>query len=138
MIQRQQTLWFLLAAVCSFLTFRFPFYTGSRMENNMSTFVELEAGSTLFLLVLTGLSILVGIVGIFLYKERKNQLKVAITGIVISIIILILYIGQVTTFEKGNFALTCVFVIAILIGYIMAARGIWKDEKLVKSLDKLR
>jgi hypothetical protein len=136
MIQRQQTLWFLLAAVCSFLTFQFPFYSGTKKETGI--FEELEAGSTLFLLVLTGLSILVGIIGIFLYKERKNQLKVAITGIIISTILLILYIGQVITFEKGNFALTCVLVIAILIGYIMAARGIWKDEKLVKSLDKLR
>jgi hypothetical protein len=41
-------------------------------------------------------------------------------------------------FAKGSIALYCIFVFAIIAGYIMAARGIWKDEKLVKSLDKLR
>lgn len=138
MIQRQQTLWLLLAAVCSFFTFRFPFYTGNIMKNNMSVFEELEAGSNFFLLVVTGISILVAAIAIFLYKERKTQLKLAIGGIVISIILLILYFNAVSKFERGNFALTCVFTVGILAGYIMAARGIWKDEKLVKSLDKLR
>jgi glucan phosphoethanolaminetransferase (alkaline phosphatase superfamily) len=138
MIQRQQTLWLLLAAVGSFLSFQFPFYTGNRMENNSSIFAELEAGSTLFLLLLTGISTLTAIITIFLYKERKTQLKMAVAGFVLSIILLILYLAQVKQFDKGNFALTSVFVAAIPIGYIMAIRGIWKDEKLVKSLDKLR
>jgi hypothetical protein len=52
--------------------------------------------------------------------------------------LLVIYIAQVGKFEKGNFALSSLLVFAILAGYIMAARGIWKDEKLVKSLDKLR
>lgn len=138
MIQRQQTLWLLLSGVCSFLTFQFPFYTGNRMENNMSTFAEMEAGSNFFLLVLTAVLILVALVGIFLFKDRKTQLKVAMAGILLSAVLLLLYFLQVKNFEKGNFALTSVFAVAIPIGYIMAARGIWKDEKLVKSLDKLR
>ena len=138
MIQRQQTLWLILSAVGSFLSFQFPFYTGNRMENNTSLFAELEAGSTLFLLVLTGLCTLIALITIFLYKERKTQLKMSIAGLVLSVILLILYLMQVKQFEKGNLALTSVFVIAIPIGYLMATRGIWKDEKLVKSLDKLR
>ena len=73
-----------------------------------------------------------------MYKDRKTQLKLAIGGIILSIIMLVLYFVEIKKFEKGNFALTAIFVLAILIGYIMAARGIWKDEKLVKSLDKLR
>ena len=138
MIQRQQSLWLLLAAVASFLSFKFPFYTGSILENNMSGFAELEGGSNFFLLIVTGLSILISVIAIFMYKDRKTQLKLAIGGIILSIILLILYFVEIKKFEKGNFALTAIFVLAILIGYIMAARGIWKDEKLVKSLDKLR
>ena len=138
MIQRQQSLWLLLAAVASFLSFKFPFYTGNILENNMSRFEELEGGSNFFLLIVTGISILISVIAIFMYKDRKTQLKLAIGGIIISIIMLILYFVEIKKFEKGNFALTAIFVLAILIGYIMAARGIWKDEKLVKSLDKLR
>lgn len=138
MIQRQQTLWLLLAAAASFLSFKFPFYTGNIVENNTALYKELDGGSNLFLLVLTGLSVLIAAIAIFIYKDRKTQLKLAIGGIIISGILLIIYFTQLKNFINGNFALTAIIVFAILIGYIMAARGIWKDEKLVKSLDKLR
>lgn len=138
MIQRQQTLWLLLAAVTSFLSFQFPFYTGTMMINTMSTVAELEAGSTFFLLILTVLSILLATITVFLYKDRKNQLKFAIGGIVLSVLLLVLYFVEIRKFEKGTLALTCIFAVAIPAGYIMAARGIWKDQKLIKSLDKLR
>jgi len=138
MIQRQQSLWLLLAAIASFLSFKFPFYTGNILESNMSRFEELEGGSNFFLLVLTGASVLIPAITIFLYKDRKAQLKLVIGGILIAIVLLVLYFNELKKFTNGNFALTAIFVFAILIGYIMAARGIWKDEKLVKSLDKLR
>lgn len=138
MIQRQQTLWLLLAAVCSFLSFQYPFYTGNILKNDMSVLEELDAASRLQLLLLTGLSVVIGAIAIFLFKDRKTQLKFAITGVVLSVILLILYFLEVKNFESGRFSLTCLLVIAIPLGYIMAARGIWKDQKLVKSLDKLR
>ena len=138
MIQRQQTLWLLLAAAASFLSFKFPFYTGNILENNTSRFEELDGGSNFFLLILTGLSVLIAAIAIFMFKDRKSQLKLTIGGIIITGILLILYFIQLKRFSTGNFALTAIIVFAILIGYIMAARGIWKDEKLVKSLDKLR
>jgi peptidoglycan/LPS O-acetylase OafA/YrhL len=135
MIQRQQTLWLLLSMVCSFLSFQFPFYSGTKTDG---TFAELEGGSNFFLLVTTGISLLLSLIAVFLYKDRKMQLKLAIGGAVLSILILILYFVEMRSFAKGNIAITCIFVLAIIAGYIMAARGIWKDEKLVKSLDKLR
>ena len=138
MIQRQQSLWLLLSAVASFLSFRFPFYTGNILENNLSRFEELDGGSNFFLLVLTGASLLIAAVTIFMFKDRKTQARLAIAGIVISVGLVAVYFAQLKKFSAGNFALTSVFVLAILIGYIMALRGIWKDERLVKSLDKLR
>ena len=138
MIQRQQTLWLLLAAVSSFLSFTFPFYTGNILEDTISRFAELNGGSTFFLLILTGTSLLIAAIAIFLFKDRKTQIKLTITGSLIATALIVLYFLQVKKFTSGNFALTAVFVFAILIGYIMATRGIWKDQKLVKSLDKLR
>ena len=139
MIQRQQTLWLLLVVAASILSFLFPFYSGNKIgDSNISTFDELTAGSSFFLLVLTGASVLISGISIFLYSDRKAQLKLMAGGILISIILIILYFVGIKKFQTGNFALTSVFVFFILIGYVMAARGIWKDEKLVKSLDKLR
>ncbi|MEO8403663.1 MAG: DUF4293 domain-containing protein [Chitinophagaceae bacterium] len=138
MIQRQQTLWLLLSAVCSVLTLLYTFYSGNEMVSTMSTYVELDSASNFPLLILTIISILLSVSAIFLYKTRKTQLKVVIAGIVLAVLILVVYFMEVKKFETGNFALTSVYAFLIPIGYIMAARGIWKDEKLVKSLDKLR
>ncbi len=139
MIQRQQTLWLLLAAVCSVLTFLYPFYTGQRLgDNNILTIDELMAGSNFFLLVLTGAATLAGGIAVFLFKDRKTQVKLSIAGVVIAVILVILYFTEVRKFQSGRFALTSIYVAGMLIGFIMATRGILKDEKLVKSLNKLR
>ena len=138
MIQRQQTLWLLLAAVASFLTFKFPFYSGQIVEENNRVFKELESGSNFILLALTILVLLLAVIAIFLFKDRKTQIKLTIAGTVVSIGMLIKYFVEVKKFETGNFALTSIFSFLILISFILATRGIWRDSKLVKSLDKLR
>ncbi|HMR93479.1 MAG TPA: DUF4293 family protein [Chitinophagaceae bacterium] len=140
MIQRQQTLWFLLAAAAAVLSFMFPFYTGNIIKDGTTipSYHELDGASGFFLLVLTGITAVIAIAAIFLYKERKTQLKVAVAGAVVSIILLIIYISQVKKFANGRLSLSSVLVIAVIIGFVLAARGIWRDEKLVKSLDKLR
>ena len=135
MIQRQQSLWLLLSAIAGFLTFKFPFYTGQLKDGIYS---ELEAGSSFFLLLLTGASILLAVITIFLFKDRKLQLKLAIGGAILSVLVLIIYISEVAKFAQGRLAFSGIFVFAMIIGFILAARGIWKDERLVKSLDKLR
>lgn len=138
MIQRQQSLWLLLSAVCAFFTFKFPFYNGTVKPEVTDKVPYIEAGSSFFLLVLTGASILLSLITIFLYKDRKLQLKLAVVGAVLSLIIIIIYFSETSRFVSGGISLSAIFVFAMLAGYIMAARGIWKDEKLVKSLDKLR
>jgi hypothetical protein len=138
MIQRQQTLWLLLSTICAIATFKLPFYAGSIMVNNMATADELDAGSRLQFLFLTGISILLSVITIFFYKNRKLQLNLCIFGIVIALLLIILYFVEMAKFVSGSISLWCLFAFGNLLGYVMAARGVWKDEKLVKSLDKLR
>ena len=142
MIQRQQTLWLILATVCAFLTFQFPFVTGKEIVTNSSSNaladIDIDAGSNLFLIVLTAGSIVLSVVTIFTFKDRKLQLKLCIAGIFLSIIIIALYISRYTQIVKPVPALWCVLPFVVLISYIMAWRGVRNDEKLVKSLDKLR
>lgn len=139
MIQRQQSLWLFLAATCSFLSFLFPFFGGAKQNisatsGSMST---LNAGSSFFLIIFTGLSILLSLIIIFLFKDRKLQLKLTLTGLTISILTIVLFFSEMKDLP-GVIALSSVFVFAVPIFYTLAARGIWKDKKLVKSLDKLR
>jgi hypothetical protein len=128
----------ILATICGFLTFKFPFVTGTVLDKEISRSVSVEAGSNLFLLVTTGASIILSAVAIFFYKDRKMQINLCYTGIGLTILILILYILEMKNLLGPTLALSCIFVPAMLAGYILAAKGIHKDEKLVKSLDKLR
>jgi peptidoglycan/LPS O-acetylase OafA/YrhL len=77
---------------------------------------------------------------IFLYKNRKQQLWLTLAAFVVSVINIILYFKEIKSFlpQQGNYNLAAVFTFAIPVFLILAVRGIWKDEKLVKSLDRLR
>lgn len=140
MIQRQQTLWLLLATAAGVLTFMFPFATGEELvaKTNMKQLVQVDAGSNFFTLILSIASIGVSAVTIFMFKDRKLQLKLCILGLVISVAILVLYILNAKKLVSFTPALWAVLPVAVIAGYFMAWRNIRKDEKLVKSLDKLR
>lgn len=139
MIQRQQSLWLLLSVICGVLSFNFPFYTGTRMnDSNMLEMAILDGAANFFYILLTGANIVLALVTIFLYKDRKLQLRLALVGIVTSLALFIMYVTGMQKFEKGNLALTSLLVLGIVAGFVMAARGIRKDQQLIKSIDKLR
>ncbi|MBM3416457.1 MAG: DUF4293 family protein [Bacteroidetes bacterium] len=138
MIQRQQTLWLLLASAAALLSFMFPFVTGKVMENGVEADKVLKADSSFLLLICTGASLILSTAIIFLYKDRKLQMRLCLAGLLLAVIIIVLYITQMNKITKSTLALFCVLPFAVLAGYYMAFRNIRKDEKLVKSLDKLR
>jgi len=75
---------------------------------------------------------------IFLYKNRRLQLRLTVVALFIAVINVLLYFTQLKKYTSGNISLTAIFALAIPLLLFLAARGIWKDEKLVKSLDRLR
>lgn len=135
MIQRIQTIWLLLAAICVFLTIQFPLYSGTTANN---VFVELNGQYNLLLLIITVAVGILSAVTIFLFKNRKLQVRLAIVALIVQIGALALYISQLKNFTSGNFALGSVLSFAVIIFLIMAIVAINKDQKLVKSLDRLR
>ena len=139
MLQRFQSLWLLLAAIFAFLTFKLPFYSGSKtIKGIIQPDVRLDAASQILILILTGLVILLCFIALFLYKNRKNQLTLTVINIILSVVLLVLYFLQIQKFQTGIISLSCLFTLVIPLFLFFAARGIWKDEKLIKSLDRLR
>ena len=140
MIQRQQTLWLLLATAAAVLSFMFPFATGEELveKTTMRRREELIAGKDFFILLLTIASVCISTVTIFLFKDRKLQIKLCLLGLLVSIGILVLYIIGMQKLIASTPALWAVLTVLIIVGFFMAFRNIRKDEKLVKSLDKLR
>lgn len=140
MIQRQQTLWLLLATLAAVLTFFFPFATGEAIVKgtSMKAKAEVIAGGNFFTLILTILSVGLSFVTIFMFKDRKLQMRLALVGLLLAVVILVLYFMEMKKLISPTPALWVILPVATVAGYYMAFRGIRKDEKLVKSLDKLR
>lgn len=140
MIQRIQSIWLLLTAVFAFLTLKFSFYSGNKIDavTNAKTFLPLNATTNILLLILTVAVAVASLVVIFLYKDRKRQMLVSIGILAVSIINIVVYFSQIKKFIEGQFDLTAIITFVIPIFILLAIRSIWKDEKLVKSSDRLR
>ena len=139
MIQRIQTVWLFLAALFAALTYKFPFYSGNILnKENFQIFEKLKASSNFLVLLFTA-GLIAGTIFItFMYKNRKQQMGLTAAAAGLSIINIILYFTELKKFISGNMSLTSVFALAIPVLLILAINGMWKDEKLVKSLDRLR
>mgnify|MGYP001016442623 CR=1 FL=1 len=140
MLQRIQTVWLLIASALSFATLSnsISFYSGNKLVENVSRFVPLTARENIFILILTVSIAVAALVTVFLFKDRKMQLKVTLGVFAVSIANIGLYYLQAKNYVEGKMDLTSLASFAIPVFLLMAARGIWKDEQLVKSVDRLR
>jgi hypothetical protein len=140
MIQRIQTLWLLLASISSFLTLNtnISFYSGNKLVETANKFVSLTARENIFLLILTVSVAVASLILIFLFKDRKMQFKITLAVFAFSVINIVLYFLQMKNYTEGNISLSSLIHFAIPLFLILAARSIWKDDQLVKSVDRLR
>ena len=141
MIQRVQSLWLLIVAIAAFATYTLNLYTGTLANGTERSLLLADR----FLLVIC--TILLGVLAticIFLYKNRKLQFRLSVLGAIFSLAFLFLEYLQVEAFKKensivsGSYQLGALLPIIMVVFFILAARGIYRDEKLVRSLDRLR
>src|ERR1044071_7769948 len=125
MIQRVQTLWLLLAAVCAFLGFRVSFYFGTLKGTQVNT--PLYATASMLLIICAAATGLGAFISIFLYKNRKLQMRITLLSLILSILTLVLYVAETGKYDTGSYTLTSVITFVIPVFLILAARGIWKD-----------
>lgn len=141
MIQRIQTLWFALAAGAGIATTQLPLFSTTLTNGSPRELLATE--SLLLFAILIGLA-LMALFCIFLYKNRPLQFKLGVLGVVISIITVALEVYFIEQFKidnpitKGTYQWGGLFPILMIIFFFLAAKGVYKDEKLVKSLDRLR
>lgn len=137
MIQRIQSIWLLLAAVCVFLTLTLSTYFGTNKDLIPSSFLNgLDTLPLIFATLATGI---VALISIFLYKNRKQQLRFTLVGLVLQLILMFLYYREIETYVgKGNFSISAVLHIAVLLFFILAAQGIRSDDKLIRDSNRLR
>ncbi|CAL1520627.1 DUF4293 domain-containing protein [Chitinophaga sp. MM2321] len=146
MIQRIQSLYLLLAGGAGVAAL---FYNMWKAKLNTGTETYVNASSNYLLFVLYVIIILLAAICIFLFKKRKVQFRLTIFNILFTVAALAYqyYVVQETANKLasgGNSIVSASYLpasflpILIIIFLFLAARGIFKDEKLIKSLDRLR
>ena len=141
MIQRIQTVWLLLAAICAGLSFFIPF--GLEFVSDMGTEsvegVGMNAQNNTLVLIIMADIILCSLIAIFSYKNRKVQKAFALIVILLSLAAMG-YMVYAAEFAKENTSIRLGIISPILsmIFGFLGLNGIRKDDKLVKSLDRLR
>ena len=146
MIQRIQTIFLALAATCAFGLFGLPFATTSGEVGASALFADstYDINDNVALLALFGIAGALTAIGIFLFKNRKSQLlvgRLAIIANVIGIILMAVFFLQ----DRDNLGTTdpddglgIYLPVLFLVFAGLALRYISKDEKLVRSMDRLR
>lgn len=164
MLQRVQTIYLALAFICIILLLNFPVFTITSTVNEVATVSEfnaygfqspsIESESTPFYLLYIFMAFF-SLTGILLFKKRNKQLKVVRLGLIVHVLVAIGFLafslfGKATLLSKlsesgiDNMELKFGFSLGYYLLFIsiafllLAVRGIRADEKLVKSLDRLR
>jgi peptidoglycan/LPS O-acetylase OafA/YrhL len=140
MIQRIQSVWLLLAAVFSLIELKLSFFSGNKLNpsNNLKEWIEFTAQENTLLLVTTVSVAVAALVTLFMFKDRKRQLLITLGITVLAIVNIVLYFNAKSNFEEAKLDLGSLIGFAIPILLLLATRGIYKDEQLVKSTDRLR
>lgn len=138
MIQRIQSVYLLLTTLFSVLFLSrkmFVFWNEAGMAGSEDIIMPL--------IVLLILIAAISFITIFLFKNRKLQLKVSIVLLILSIILLLAVTSYAFILSgkydaQLQFRVNLIFPVMVLVFSILAYRGIKKDEELVKSYDRLR
>lgn len=140
MLQRLQTLWLLIASLLAFATLKLSFFSGNIIVNNVKQFQRFTAMSSMLLMILTVAVAISSLITVFLFKDRKLQLRIALAVLALSLLNLLLYYLQTKNYIPAEWTLdlTSLIASAIPLFLLVAIRGIYKDEKLVKSVGRLR
>jgi hypothetical protein len=154
MIQRIQSIWLLLSAILGGFLIRGgivnfidksgqKFYTGfsgiyKQIENGSEALRSSVSMASLIILIPV-----ISIIIIFLYKSRKAQKVLSLILICLSLCLIILVIFYSYILSKSYSAelvpgVKMTFPLLILVFEVLAYSGISKDDRIVKSYDRLR
>ena len=131
MIQRIQSIYLLVAAISmTLISFKVPVY------NLNETLFMAQDDTKMFILTIVGA--IFSLLGLFMFKNRKFQMKLIRLTVLIQMIIGVRIFMLFNKFEvvlNNSFLFLMTFT---LIALIMAYRGVKKDDDLVRSVDRIR
>lgn len=133
MIQRKQTLWLLLAAVCTGLTFKFPFYIAPSETPGETT--NIMAQSAIYSTITGIITGVLCLAAIFMYKNLRAQVWLTVLAILLALLHIVLLYAQGASYSKGSPALTATLPVLAVVFLVLAGQGINSD---IKTLQEMR
>ena len=149
MIQRIQTLWLFLASILSALLM-IDWYTGyvykADIPKGFGAVVEyLRVTNHFPSLLLAVAMVAMPLIAIFFFRNRKRQRSLGIFSIVLCIAFISVSMMRIGNFnngtpppQNGSYQAGMIIPAVAIVFIAFAVSGIRKDEKLVKSMDRLR
>lgn len=146
MIQRIQTLWLALATIFNALLFFIPIYKYNFPNQVYSPWQVEKVTSFIPLFIVAAVITVLPFVAIFLFKNRSRQKSMVWISFVSILSFLSIVLMRVNNLKSGtptpgNFQYSIPGILVTVVAaicLIMAIRGIRRDDKLVKSMDRLR
>lgn len=144
MIQRIQSVFLLLSSGAFWTEFALPFATSDVASPGVLSDMVYNIQDSPILLALTVIGGLATLAAIFLFNNRSLQKRLSYVGVVIAILLplvaFLLIYNERTGEALGviNDGLGIYPPLVALIFAVLAGRAIGKDDKLVKSMDRLR
>jgi hypothetical protein len=126
-----------IKAIFIFLpVFKWVFLNGTGQAVSISENLFLLSGATV--------SGCIGLITIFLFKKRKVQKRLIILNILLTIGVFVAQYYLIEIYKKdigivqGDWQMTAILPLFILVFHVFAYRGIAADEKLLSSADRMR
>ena len=146
MIQRIQSLFLLLASGAAFALFALPFASTEATISSSSIFSDAlyDLKDHIGLMILFGLAGVLAFVSIFLFNNRKLQMTLSRVALIANILGMVLAVILFWQDLQGmgdavpNDQAGAYLPLGVIVFVALALRSINKDEKLVRSMDRLR
>ena len=150
MIQRIQTIYLALAAAAALGQFSLPYLAATATGTLTAAVPAFSDGrlnplDNVGLMGLTALAALLSVVAVFLFRNRPLQGRLAGGAALASVLLLVLAalttkqtLDAVPMGEAAHFHAGLGLPVLALLCQWLAMRNIGKDEKLVRSMDRLR
>jgi hypothetical protein len=155
MLQRIQSIYLFLASLAIFALFLFPLVHNVYVDNKPTTIMvtgtyqdvngqQAHIDHFVALTAVTGIVGIIPLIVLFLYKNRKQQMALCYSAMLL-IIGYSFWIAQASkavvgeiTLQFNNFGIGMFLCPVAILLLLFAVKGIQRDEKLIKSADRLR
>lgn len=138
-LQRIQSVYLFLASLVGSSLFALPFASGPTESQGLLSDGYLNINDNIGLIILTVLVVVLSFITIFLYNNRVLQMNLGKLNVLVTVGLfgfaayLFYTIQAIATVGGGLF-----IPVLVMILVIMANKNILKDEKLVRSSNRLR